>query len=140
MCNNELKGKLRWGCCCCCSVSVSTRCWLWLKGEVLFLNTAVPLHREHYPLSNQRSHALKPTHYFLSYPNFLIRVRLRGGFLASCATEAEPKPLLCIQLVTPRLHTMLALFVSSVCHVRSIFRTRKKENSSFGGVFQASLK
>lgn len=91
------KGSRDWGCCCCCcccSVSVCTRCWLWLKEEGLLLNTAAPLHREHYPLSNQHGHASKPTHYFLSYPNFLIWVRLDGGFFSSCAPTSEPKPLL----------------------------------------------
>lgn len=75
---------------CCCSVSVGTRCWLWLKEEVLLLNTAAPLHHEHYPLSNQRGPASKPAHYFPSYPNFLIWARL-DGFLSSCAPTAEPK-------------------------------------------------
>lgn len=87
--NNELKGKQRLEdddevANAAAAVSVCNRCWLWLKEEVLWLNTSAPLHQEHYPLSNQRSPASKPAHYSSYYPNFLIWERLEGGFLSSC--------------------------------------------------------
>lgn len=78
--------------CCCCSVSVGTRCWLWLKAEVLLLNKPAPLRHEHYPLSSQCSPASKAAHYSPSYPNFLIWERLDGGFLSSCVTTLSQNP------------------------------------------------
>lgn len=72
-------------------VPVGTRCWLWLREEVLWLNTSAPLHHEHYPLSNQRSPASKPAHYPPSYPNFLIWGRRDGGFLSSCTPPPSQK-------------------------------------------------